>query len=95
MFLPTDYCIHFGFCSAREERQCYATYFCWFASAKRDFSIWKTTPLPPLDTLLAHISQPAVALFPVNGLKMVSGGKGGWVFLFEMLSLPGKEGLQS
>lgn len=60
MFLPTDYCIHFGFCSAREQRQCYVTYFCWFASAKRDFSIWKTTPLSLLDTLLARISQPAI-----------------------------------
>lgn len=87
MFPPPDDCLHFGFCSVCEQRYCYMTYFCSFASSIRQFQIWKTTPLSPLNTLPAHISQLVVALLP--GLKIVSGGKGG-MFLFEMLSLPGK-----
>lgn len=90
MSVPTVDCLHFGFWSVCEQHPCYTTYFCLFACMKRQVQIWKTTPPSPLDT---QISQPVVALLPVNGWKMVSGGKGG-AFLFEMLSLPGKEGLQ-
>lgn len=81
MFLQADDRLHFGFCSVCEQHHRYMTYFCLFASVKHQLHKWKTTPLSPLDTLPAHISQPVVALLPVNGLKIVSGGKGGNVLV--------------